>query len=170
MAGVEQNRHKTNNGCIKHLPQTGLVANLLWQTRTKQCEQDLRTYLWQRVRFYAHCTERLIYLFTRAESLLDKVIKFTELVTGNDWKAFRQWIVSLLPEMFVLVVLQMLQLPLVHRNFQEFMEYLQKYPMFSSTVSIHPIYNKEDLYLARAPTTSIWGIPKYFPVSLINIS
>ena len=24
MAGVEQNRYKTNNGCIKHLPQTGL--------------------------------------------------------------------------------------------------------------------------------------------------
>ena len=23
MAGVEQNRYKTNNGCIKHLPQTG---------------------------------------------------------------------------------------------------------------------------------------------------
>ena len=22
MAGVEQNRYKTNNGCIKHLPQT----------------------------------------------------------------------------------------------------------------------------------------------------
>ena len=25
MAGVEQNRYKTNNGCIKHLPQTGLT-------------------------------------------------------------------------------------------------------------------------------------------------
>ena len=24
MAGVEQNRYKTNNGCVKHLPQTGL--------------------------------------------------------------------------------------------------------------------------------------------------
>ena len=26
MAGVEQNRYKTNNGCIKHLPQTGMLA------------------------------------------------------------------------------------------------------------------------------------------------
>ena len=25
MAGVEQNRYKTNNGCIKHLPQTGYL-------------------------------------------------------------------------------------------------------------------------------------------------
>ena len=25
MAGVEQNRYKTNNGCIKHLPQTELA-------------------------------------------------------------------------------------------------------------------------------------------------
>ena len=25
VAGVEQNRYKTNNGCIKHLPQTGLI-------------------------------------------------------------------------------------------------------------------------------------------------
>ena len=25
MAGVEQNRYKTNNGCIKHLPQTGEI-------------------------------------------------------------------------------------------------------------------------------------------------
>ena len=24
MAGLKQNRYKTNNGCIKHLPQTGL--------------------------------------------------------------------------------------------------------------------------------------------------
>ena len=27
MAGVEQNGYKTNNGCIKHLPQTGVVKN-----------------------------------------------------------------------------------------------------------------------------------------------
>ena len=26
MAGVEQNRYKTNNGCIKLLPQTGATA------------------------------------------------------------------------------------------------------------------------------------------------
>ena len=26
MAGVEQNRYKTNNGCIKHLPQTGYMC------------------------------------------------------------------------------------------------------------------------------------------------
>ena len=25
MAGVKQNRYKTDNGCIKHLPQTGFV-------------------------------------------------------------------------------------------------------------------------------------------------
>ena len=30
MAGVEQNTNKTNNGCIKHLPQTGpLVAGYI---------------------------------------------------------------------------------------------------------------------------------------------
>ena len=29
MAGVEQNRYKTNNGCIKHLPQTGLVDSTM---------------------------------------------------------------------------------------------------------------------------------------------
>ena len=28
VAGVEQNRYKTNNGCIKHLPQTGLLSVL----------------------------------------------------------------------------------------------------------------------------------------------
>ena len=28
MAGVEQNRYKTNNGCIKHLPQTGNISKL----------------------------------------------------------------------------------------------------------------------------------------------
>ena len=27
MAGVEQNRYKTNNGCIKHLPQTGILIS-----------------------------------------------------------------------------------------------------------------------------------------------
>ena len=27
MAGVEQNRYKTNNRCIKHLPQTGYIIN-----------------------------------------------------------------------------------------------------------------------------------------------
>ena len=27
MAGVEQNRYKTSNGCIKHLPQTGSKAS-----------------------------------------------------------------------------------------------------------------------------------------------
>ena len=33
MAGVEQNRYKTNNGCIKHLPQTGyLLAELINNT------------------------------------------------------------------------------------------------------------------------------------------
>ena len=26
VAGVEQNRYKTNNGCIKHLPQTDITA------------------------------------------------------------------------------------------------------------------------------------------------
>ena len=26
MAGVEQNRYKTNNGCTKHLPQTGHIV------------------------------------------------------------------------------------------------------------------------------------------------
>ena len=26
MAGVEQNRYKTNNGCIKYLPQTGYIT------------------------------------------------------------------------------------------------------------------------------------------------
>ena len=26
VAGVKQNRYKTNNGCIKHLPQTGLFT------------------------------------------------------------------------------------------------------------------------------------------------
>ena len=29
MAGVEQNRYKTNNGCIKHLPQTGIISRLI---------------------------------------------------------------------------------------------------------------------------------------------
>ena len=29
MAGVEQNRYKTNNGCIKHLPQTGIYAIIM---------------------------------------------------------------------------------------------------------------------------------------------
>ena len=28
MARVEQNRYKTNNGCIKHLPQTGNSLDL----------------------------------------------------------------------------------------------------------------------------------------------
>ena len=28
MAGVEQNRYKTNNGCIKHLPQTGYIDDV----------------------------------------------------------------------------------------------------------------------------------------------
>ena len=29
MAGVKQNRYKTNNGCIKHLPQTGTYKYIL---------------------------------------------------------------------------------------------------------------------------------------------
>ena len=29
MAGVEQNRYKTNNGCIQHLPQTGSTPGKL---------------------------------------------------------------------------------------------------------------------------------------------
>ena len=33
MAGVEQNRYKTNNGCIKHLPQTGTMSMLLKQAK-----------------------------------------------------------------------------------------------------------------------------------------
>ena len=28
MAGVEQNRYKTNSGCIKHLPQTGWLIKV----------------------------------------------------------------------------------------------------------------------------------------------
>ena len=28
MSGVEQNRYKTNNGCIKHLPQTGHIVSV----------------------------------------------------------------------------------------------------------------------------------------------
>ena len=30
MAGVKQNRYKTNNGCVKHLPQTGYNKNLIF--------------------------------------------------------------------------------------------------------------------------------------------
>ena len=34
MAGVEQNRYKTNNGCFKHLPQTGMYANSMHINKT----------------------------------------------------------------------------------------------------------------------------------------
>ena len=33
MAGVEQNRYKTNNGCTKHLPQTGISVTQSQRTR-----------------------------------------------------------------------------------------------------------------------------------------
>ena len=39
MAGVEQNRYKTNNGCIKHLPQTGIYSK-----REKLVEPTLKDF------------------------------------------------------------------------------------------------------------------------------
>ena len=78
-----------------------------------------------------------IYLLMREESLLDRVIKFTELVTGNDWKTSRHCIVSLFPEMFAFVTLHRLHLPLMHWNFQEFMEYLNRKMSKNSLVLLY---------------------------------
>ena len=41
MVGVEQNRYKTNNGCIKHLPQTGSLD--MWSMKFKRMSHSYGT-------------------------------------------------------------------------------------------------------------------------------
>ena len=46
MAGVEQNRYKTNNGCIKHLPQTGFTV-AVWNFPSHSSNSDLSCLLYK---------------------------------------------------------------------------------------------------------------------------